>query len=113
MEGPGRAALSGAPSLSSLPLGLQGSPRLVPGYTVEASGGRLGLWQVALEDGGREVQRTFEVLYLDERLRIARFQPDDDREPQLFVFKRAGAATEEEEDEEEDEVAVRRVGAHA
>lgn len=73
----------------------------------------MGLWQVALEDGGREVQRTFEVLYLDERLRVARFQPDDNREPQLFVFKRAGAATEAEEDEEEDDVEICRVSAHA
>ena len=72
-----------------------------------------GRRQITLESGGREVQRTFEVLYLDERLRVARFQPDGDREPQLFVFKRAGAATEAEEDEEEDDVEVRRVSAHA
>ena len=58
-------------------------------------------WQVALEDGGREVERTFEVLYLDERLRVARFQPEDGREPQLFVFRRAADPEEEEEEEEE------------
>lgn len=66
-------------------------------------------WQVALEDGGREVERTFEVLYLDERLRVARFQPGDGREPQLLVFRRAGdpeEAMDEEEEEEEDETEV-------
>ena len=68
-------------------------------------------WQIALEDGGREVERTFEVLYLDERLRVARFQPEDGREPQLFVFRRAGDPEEgmddeEEEEEEEDEVRI-------
>lgn len=72
-------------------------------------------WQIALEDGGREVERTFEVLYLDERLRVARFQPEDGREPQLFVFRRAGDPEEamddeeeEEEEEDEDEVCISR-----
>jgi len=46
------------------------------------------------------VQRAFEVLYLDERLRVGRFQPEDSREPQLFVFRRAGAAGPETEEEE-------------
>jgi hypothetical protein len=46
------------------------------------------------------VQRAFEVLYLDERLRVGRFQPEDGREPQLFVFRRTGAAGAEAEEEE-------------
>jgi hypothetical protein len=41
----------------------------------------------------------FEVLYLDERLRVGRFQPEDGRDPQLFVFRRAGAAEDEAEEE--------------
>ncbi|KAK9831012.1 hypothetical protein WJX81_008474 [Elliptochloris bilobata] len=60
-------------------------------------------YQVALEDGGREVQRTFEVLYLDERLRVAKFQPEDGCEPQLFVFRRSGDAVDDEEEEAEEE----------
>ena len=74
---------------------------------MQAEGTRCAGWQIALEDGGREVERMFEVLYLDERLRVARFLPEEGREPQLFVFRRAGnpeeAMDEEEEDEEEEE----------
>ena len=59
--------------------------------------------------------RDFEILYLDERVRVAEFVPSDGRERQLFVFERIpreeegiggeedGFAVEEEEEEEEGE----------
>lgn len=48
------------------------------------------------------VQRKFEVLYLDERVRVVRFLPetDSESEPQLFVFER-------EVEDAEDDVEVR------
>ncbi len=51
---------------------------------------------------GEAVQRMFEVLYLDERVRVVRFLPDADSgsQPQLFVFQR-------EAEEAEDDVEVR------
>ena len=52
---------------------------------------------------GEAVQRTFEVLYLDERARVVRFLPEagSDSQPQLFVFERIAEGEGEEEDGEE------------
>ncbi|CAL8467633.1 g7171 [Coccomyxa elongata] len=65
-----------------------------------------------LSQQSEAVQRKFEVLYLDERVRVVRFLPeaDSESEPQLFVFERevedAEDDVEEEEDEPEEEAAA-------
>ena len=52
--------------------------------------------QVQLSQKGEEVRRRFEVLYLDERVRVAQFLSEDEEEPVYFIFKRVeGAAIEE------------------
>ena len=55
-----------------------------------------------LSQQSEAVQRKFEVLYLDERVRVVRFLPDadSDSQPQLFVFER-------EVEDAEDDVEVR------
>eukprot|EP00884_Botryococcus_braunii_P014583 jgi/Botrbrau1/23125/Bobra.0243s0055.1 len=50
--------------------------------------------------------RIFEVLYLDESLRVTRYLPEG-REPQIFVFRRL---SEEEEEEEEEAVEEKKGG---
>lgn len=59
-----------------------------------------------LSQQSEAVQRLFEVLYLDERVRVVRFLPDRDSisQPQLFVFERIPV-----EAAEEDEVGCRPV----
>jgi hypothetical protein len=44
------------------------------------------------------VQRLFEVLYLDQRVRVVRFLPDRDSnsQQQLFVFERIAVEADEE-----------------
>ena len=51
-----------------------------------------------LRQQSEAVERTFEVLYLDERVRIVPFLPDADSgsQPQLFVFQREAEEAEEE-----------------
>lgn len=51
-----------------------------------------------LSQQSEAVQRTFEVLYLDERVRVVRFLPDADSgsQPQLFVFQREAEEAEDE-----------------
>lgn len=44
--------------------------------------------QVQLSQKGEDVRRRFEVLYLDERVRVAQFLSDEEQEPVYFVFKR-------------------------
>ena len=53
---------------------------------------------------GEPVRRQFEVLYLDERVRVVNFLPDEDedREPSLFVFERLDVDDGEDDDEEEE-----------
>lgn len=48
-----------------------------------------------LDVKGEEVRRKFEVLYLDERVRVAQFLSNEEPEPVYFVFKRAGAGSAE------------------
>lgn len=47
--------------------------------------------------------RVFEVLYLDDSLRVTRYLPEG-REPQIFVFRRLSEEEEDAEEEEEAEV---------
>lgn len=47
--------------------------------------------------GPERAERTFEVLYLDERVRIVQFLPHDPEkssEPVLFVLRRLGSTTQ-------------------
>lgn len=54
-----------------------------------------------LKQQSEAVRRTFEVLYLDERVRVVRFLPDrnSDSLPQLFIFEREGVEAEEDDAE--------------
>ena len=52
--------------------------------------------QVQLSQKGEDVRRRFEVLYLDERVRVAQFLTDEEDEPVFFVFKRVEEANSKE-----------------
>lgn len=52
--------------------------------------------QVQLDVKGQEVKRQFEVLYLDEKIRVAQFLSDEEPEPVYFVFKRIADPQSEE-----------------
>ena len=56
-------------------------------------------YRVVLE----KATRDFEILYLDERVRVAEFVPSDGRERQLFVFERISEFAVDEEEEEQDD----------
>ena len=61
--------------------------------------------------------RNFDVLYVDDRVRVVEFVPSDGRDKQLFVFERVQDEEEEEEEdvqyeEEEDEEDAARDGPH-
>lgn len=63
-----------------------------------------GACQVDLEPvgrpGGEPITRRFEVLYLDDRVRVVQFLPEEeDREPSYFVFERLAEAIDMEEEE--------------
>ena len=52
--------------------------------------------QVQLTQKGEEIRRRFEVLYLDNRVRVAQFLTDEQQEPVYFVFKRVEEAADAE-----------------
>ena len=59
-------------------------------------------FEPAAVNRGESITRRFEVLFLDERVRVVQFLPEEeDREPVLFVFERVA-----EEDTEEQELEV-------
>lgn len=53
-----------------------------------------------LSQQSEAVQRLFEVIYLDEQVRVVRFLPDrdSDSQPQLFVFERIPTGAEDDEE---------------
>ena len=59
-------------------------------------------FEPAAVNRGESITRRFEVLFLDERVRVVQFLPEEeDKDPVLFVFERVA-----EEDTEEQEVEV-------
>lgn len=52
--------------------------------------------QVQLTQKGEDVRRRFEVLYLDERVRVAQFLSEEEEEPVYFIFKRVEEAADQE-----------------
>jgi len=59
-------------------------------------------YRVVLE----KATRDFEILYLDDRVRVVEFVPSDGRDRQLFVFKRIGAGGGEGGEDGEEEAAA-------
>lgn len=51
--------------------------------------------QVYLDVRGEEVTRRFEVLYVDERVRIVEFLSEKEPEPVIFIFKRVAETAEQ------------------
>ncbi|KAK9816560.1 hypothetical protein WJX72_001979 [[Myrmecia] bisecta] len=65
--------------------------------SIKLAGGKGG--DAADENG---VERLFEVVYLDSRIRVVRFLPTQEQgDPSVFVFQRTAAQADEEEEEEE------------
>lgn len=58
---------------------------------------------------GEPIKRRFEVVYLDERVRVVQFIPEEeDRETSLFIFERIADEAEIEEEEGEDDQPAKR-----
>ena len=115
---PGRAVLAGQRPVQTLEPGkLTNSVSykalgFLPG-TASQTGGLAVTGPATYRVAFKEATRDFEVLYLDERVRVAEFQPGEGREPQLFVFERLGLSNTNEGSEDEEEGANEEAAAAA